>query len=182
MKIYTKKGDNGKTQLLGGQTVSKNNLRIYAYGTIDELNSFVGNIYDQDISKNHKIILFKVQNHLFNIGSIIAYDGKKEKISIPKISNQNISMLENSIDVMEKDLPTLKNFILPSGHSIASLCHIARSVCRRAERHLVALSEKEEVDNLIIPYINRLSDYLFVMARFIIKEKGGQETSWQKDL
>ena len=95
---------------------------------------------------------------------------------------KNIDMLEKGIDIMQDDLPTLRNFILPSGHPIASLCHIARSVCRRAERHLVALSEKEDIDSLVIPYINRLSDFLFVLARYIIKEKGAQETSWQKDL
>lgn len=181
MKIYTKKGDQGKTQLLGGEIVRKNNDRISSYGTIDELNAFIGNIYDQDISRSQKETLFKIQNHLFNIGSIIAFDGKKKNIKLPTIKSKEIELLEKSIDEMQDKLPLLKEFILPSGHSIASLCHIARAVCRRAERHLVSLSENENINKFIIPYLNRLSDYLFVLARYIAKEKGGSEISWEKN-
>jgi len=181
MKIYTKKGDKGKTQLLGGSMVDKNHIKLECYGTIDELNSFIGNIYDQEISVFHKEILFIIQNQLFNLGSIISFDGKKDKIQLPNITTQNIKMLEKAIDKMEAKLPILSAFILPSGHPIASKCHIARTVCRRAERNLVALSQEEAINNLHIQYLNRLSDYLFVLARAIIKENNAQECKWQKD-
>ena len=181
MKIYTKKGDKGKTQLLGGSMVDKNHIKLECYGTIDELNSFIGNIYDQEISVFHKEILFIIQNQLFNLGSIISFDGKKDKIQLPNITTQNIKMIEKAIDKMEEELPILKAFILPSGHPIASKCHIARTVCRRAERNLVALNQEEQVDNLHIQYLNRLSDYLFVLARAIVKENNAQECEWQKD-
>ena len=181
MKIYTKKGDKGKTQLLGGSMVYKNHIKLECYGTIDELNSFIGNIYDQEIRVFHKEILFNIQNQLFNLGSIISFDGGKDKIQLPNITTQNIKMLEKAIDKMEEELPMLKAFILPSGHPSASKCHIARTVCRRAERNLVALSQEEQIDNLYIQYLNRLSDYLFVLARAILKDKNGQEIQWQKD-
>ena len=181
MKIYTKKGDKGKTQLLGGTIVYKNHIKLECYGTIDELNSFIGNIYDQKISAFHKEILFDIQNQLFNLGSIISFDGEKDKIQLPNITIQNIKMIEKAIDKMEEELPMLKAFILPSGHPIASKCHIARTVCRRAERNLVALSQEEAINNLHIQYLNRLSDYLFVLARTILKENNVQEIEWQKD-
>ena len=181
MRIYTKKGDKGKTQLLGGSMVNKNHLKLECYGSIDELNSFIGNIYDQEISAFHKEILFKIQNHLFNLGSIISFDGEKDKIKLPNITTQNIKMMEKAIDKMEEELPILRAFILPSGHPTASKCHIARTVCRRAERNLVALSQKEKIDNLHIQYLNRLSDYLFVLARAILKDENAQEIEWQKD-
>ena len=181
MKIYTKKGDKGKTQLLGGSMVDKNHIKLECYGTIDELNSFIGNIYDQEINTAHKEILFKIQNQLFNLGSIISFDGGKDKIRLPNITTQNIKMLEKAIDKMEEGLPMLRNFILPSGHPTASKCHIARTVCRRAERNLVALSQEEEINTLHIQYINRLSDYLFVLARAILKENDIPEIEWQKD-
>ena len=181
MKIYTKKGDKGKTQLLGGSMVDKNHIKLECYGTIDELNTFIGNIYDQEISAFHKEILFKIQNHLFNLGSIISFDGKKDKIKLPNITTQNIKMMEKAIDKMEEELPMLRAFVLPSGHPTASKCHIARAVCRRAERNLVALSQEEQIDNLHIQYLNRLSDYLFVLARAILKDNNAQEIKWQKD-
>ncbi len=181
MKIYTKKGDKGKSQLLGGSMVDKNHIKLECYGTIDELNSFIGNIYDQEISIFHKKILFKIQNQLFNLGSIISFDGEKDKIKLPNITTQNIKMMEKAIDKMEEELPMLRAFILPSGHPTASKCHIARTVCRRAERNLVALSQEEQIDNLYIQYLNRLSDYLFVLARAILKDKNAQEIQWQKD-
>ena len=181
MKIYTKKGDKGKTQLLGGSMVDKNHIKLECYGAIDELNSFIGNIYDQEISAFQKELLFNIQNQLFNLGSIISFDGKKDKIQLPNITAQNIKMMEMAIDKMEEELPMLKNFILPSGHPTASKCHIARTVCRRAERNLVALSQEEAIDNLHIQYLNRLSDYLFVLARVILKENNVQEIEWQKN-
>ena len=181
MKVYTKKGDKGKTQLLGGSMVNKNHIKLECYGTIDELNAFIGNIYDQEISSFHKEILLKIQNQLFNLGSIISFDGKKDKIKLPNVTAENIEMMEKAIDKMEETLPMLKNFILPSGHPTASICHIARTVCRRAERNLVALGQEEIIDNLHIQYLNRLSDYLFVLARAILKENNAIEIEWQKD-
>jgi len=181
MKIYTKKGDKGKTQLLGGSMVSKNHIKLECYGSIDELNSFVGNIYDQEIGAFHKEILSKIQNQLFNLGSIISFDGKKDKIQLPNITTKSIKLMEKAIDKMEEELPVLSNFILPSGHPTASKCHIARTVCRRAERNLVALGQEEQIDNLHIQYLNRLSDYLFVLARTILKDNNAQEIEWQKD-
>ena len=181
MKIYTKKGDKGKTQLLGGSVVDKNHIKLECYGTIDELNTFVGNIYDQEISTFQKELLLNIQNQLFNLGSIISFDGKKDKIQLPNITTQNIKMIEMAIDKMEEELPMLSNFILPSGHPTASKCHIARTVCRRAERNLVALSKEESIDNLHIQYLNRLSDYLFVLARTILKENNSPEIEWKKD-
>ena len=181
MKIYTKKGDKGNTQLLGGSIVRKNHIKLECYGTIDELNAFIGNIYDQEISTLHKEVLLKIQNQLFNLGSIISFDGKKDKIKLPNVTTENIEMMEKAIDKMEESLPMLKNFILPSGHPTASICHIARTVCRRAERNLVALGQEQEINNLHIQYLNRLSDYLFVLARAILKENNAPEIEWQKD-
>jgi len=181
MKIYTKKGDKGKTQLLGGSMVDKNHIKLECYGTIDELNAFIGNIYDQEIGTFHKNILFNIQNQLFNLGSIISFDGKKDSIKLPNVKSENIEMMEKAIDTMEESLPMLKNFILPSGHASASICHIARTVCRRAERNLVALGQQQEIDPLHIQYLNRLSDYLFVLARAILKENNATEIEWQKD-
>jgi len=181
MKIYTKKGDKGKTQLLGGSMVDKNHIKLECYGTIDELNAFIGNIYDQEIGTFHKNILFNIQNQLFNLGSIISFDGKKDSIKLPNVKSENIEMMEKAIDTMEESLPMLKNFILPSGHASASICHIARTVCRRAERNLVALGQQQEIDTLHIQYLNRLSDYLFVLARAILKENNATEIEWEKD-
>ena len=181
MKIYTKKGDEGNTQLLGGSMVKKTHIKLECYGTIDELNAFIGNIYDQEISESHKEILLKIQNQLFNLGSCIAFDGKKESIKLPNVTEQNIEMLEKAIDKMDASLPILKNFILPSGLSTVSKCHIARTICRRAERNLVALGEEEKINPLHLKYLNRLSDYLFVLARFILMENDISATEWEKD-
>ena len=181
MKIYTKKGDEGNTQLLGGSMVKKNHIKLECYGTIDELNAFIGNIYDQKISEFQKEILLKIQNQLFNLGSCIAFDGKKESIKLPNVTENNIEMLEKAIDKMDASLPILKNFILPSGLSTVSKCHIARTICRRAERNLVALGEEEKINPLHLKYLNRLSDYLFVLARMILMENDISATEWEKD-
>ena len=181
MKIYTKKGDKGKTQLLGGSIVNKDHVKLECYGTIDELNSFIGNIYDQDLKEFHKEILLNIQNQLFNLGSVISFDGIKDKIKLPNITTKNIEMLEKEIDKMEESLPMLKNFILPSGHPSTSKCHIARTVCRRAERNLVTLSKTSEIDNLHLQYLNRLSDYLFVLSRAVLKENNAEEIEWEKN-
>ena len=181
MKIYTKKGDEGNTQLLGGSMVKKTHVKLECYGTIDELNAFIGNIYDQEISALHKETLLKIQNQLFNLGSRIAFDGEKKGIKLPNITEENIEILEKEIDKMDISLPILKNFILPSGAPTASKCHIARTVCRRAERNLVALGKEEKIDPLHLKYLNRLSDYLFVLARFILMENNIPAIEWEKD-
>ena len=179
MKIYTRKGDNGTTQLLGGTKVSKSHLRLDCYGTIDELNAFIGNIYDNTSNITHKTHLLKIQNQLFNLGSLVAFDGKKD-IDLPKIIEEDILMIEDEINLIEKTLPKLTSFILPSGHPIVSKCHIARTVCRRAERTMVALSEISSVSPTHIKYLNRLSDYLFVLSRAFIKENNSEEIKWKK--
>ena len=181
MKIYTKKGDSGSTQLLGGTIVKKNHIRLECYGTIDELNAFVGNIYDDIEKKSHKKFLYKIQNQLFNLGSCIAYDGKKSTLNLPNISENDVSLIESEIDKIDNKLPVLKNFILPSGHTIASKCHIARTVCRRAESNLIAIEQDESINHLHLIYLNRLSDYLFVLARSILMENDIPAVEWQKD-
>tara|TARA_X000000368_G_scaffold415489_1_gene407335 strand:- start:1040 stop:1585 length:546 start_codon:yes stop_codon:yes gene_type:complete len=181
MKVYTKKGDKGNTQLLGGTMVKKNHSKLECYGTIDELNAFIGNLYDQEINTSSKKNLLKIQNQLFNLGSRIAFDGIKDKMKLPNVTEENIKMMEKEIDKMDASLPPLKNFILPSGMPTVSKCHIARTVCRRAERNLVALGEEEKIDSLHLKYLNRLSDYLFVLARFILMENETPAIEWQKD-
>ena len=180
MKIYTKKGDKGESSLLGGTKVRKDNIRLEAYGTVDELNAYIGHIHDQEISKNHKVILLKIQNQLFNLGCLLSFDGKKLQIKLPVITKENILDLENEIDKMEKELPPLTEFILPCGHTIFSLCQITRTICRRAERRVVQLQSKQEISATCLEYLNRLSDYLFVLARLILQEKKGSEISWIK--
>ena len=181
MKIYTKRGDKGETQLLGGTIVDKNHSRLKCYGTIDELNAFIGNIYDQDINITHKNNLFRIQNELFNLGSCIAFDGKKENITLPLLKQDSVKKLETAIDKMDSLLPKLRNFILPSGHPIASKCHIARTICRRAERNLITLKATEDINPLHLQYLNRLSDYLFILARMILMDNNVSEIEWEKD-
>jgi cob(I)alamin adenosyltransferase len=166
-KIYTKTGDRGKTSLIGGTKVSKADLRIESYGTVDELNSHVGLCKDLLQDKEGIQILLKIQDRLFTIGSELACDPEKTtKISIPDLYESDIELLEKEIDRMELKLEPLKTFILPGGHATVSQLHIARTVCRRAERCCVRLANETNVDLTIIKYLNRLSDYLFVLARF----------------
>ena len=179
MKIYTKKGDKGKTQLLGGTRVDKFNSKIEAYGNIDELNSFIGHIHDQDIDKSHKEFLVFVQRQLLNLGSIISFDGTKKSIKLPQVLTKDIQKVEREIDLLEDRLPPLTQFILPSGHHVSSLCHIARTVCRRAERRVVFLSYKGEEHENAIKFLNRLSDYLFVLSRVILSESNISEIYWK---
>ncbi len=176
MKIYTKKGDAGKTSLIGGTRVYKFHDRIEAYGSVDELNSYVGLIADQDIDESYKKILIDIQNNLFTIGSLLAADPEKSKMKLPEIHEKDVAELETYMDDMNTSLPELKNFILPGGATVASFCHIARCVCRRAERHSVKILQDEE--SIITKYLNRLSDYLFVLARALTKEMGGNEVYW----
>ena len=168
MKIYTKTGDKGTTSLIGGTKVSKSHLRIEAYGTVDELNSYIGLCRDILTDENSISVLQEIQDRLFTIGSALACDPEKEtKMKIPDLKEADITLLEKGIDQMTDRLPAMKSFILPGGHPSISHLHIARCICRRAERCCVRLeSQKNEVEPLIIKYLNRLSDYLFVLARY----------------
>jgi len=180
MKIYTKNGDKGETQLLGGTKVLKDNIRLKSYGSIDELNAYIGHIYDHNIDQNTNSFTLKIQNRLFDLGSNIAYDQKNKMISLEKINQKDVDEIEKEIDRIEENLPNLTNFILPSGHLTASLCHIARTICRRAERNLVELNTKDHVELINIMFLNRLSDYLFVLSRHVLKINGIDEIIWQK--
>lgn len=179
MKIYTKKGDSGETGLLGGTRVPKDHLRISAYGTMDELNSFIGALR---ASKDGKILekeLLIIQDNLFTMGSHLANDPDKSQFTLPELKEDGIEILEKSIDQMESQLPPLKNFLLPGDSPENALAHICRCVCRRAERETVSLSHQYPVNPVIIKFLNRLSDYLFVSARFISLKQGVQETLWK---
>lgn len=181
MKIYTKTGDKGKTSLIGGTKVFKSDLRIESYGTVDELNSFVGLCLDHLKANNINNVLAEVQDRLFTIGSALACDPEKEtKLKIPDLHEEDIVLLEKEIDKMNEVLPVMKSFILPGGHVTVSTLHIARTVCRRAERCCVKMEKKEmEIESLIIKYLNRLSDYLFILARFAAHQLGVKETPWK---
>ncbi|MAY82885.1 MAG: ATP:cob(I)alamin adenosyltransferase [Flavobacteriales bacterium] len=179
MKIYTKKGDSGTTSLLGGARVPKHHLRIEAYGTVDELNSHIGMIRDLNTDKNVHEILLNIQDRLFTLGSLLALGKEDSKIKLPKLNEEDVKYLENEIDKMEEDLPEMRNFVLPGGHQLVSATHIARCVCRRSERSTVHLSEVHKVDELIIRYLNRLSDYLFVLSRKFTKDLKVDEIPWQ---
>jgi len=178
MKIYTKKGDSGTTQLIGGTRVPKSNVRIESYGTVDELNSFIGLVRDSVKDENTRTVLKTIQDRLFTIGSSLASDPVKSRTEIPVLKEEDITLLENEIDKMNETLPELKSFLLPGGHPANSICHIARTVCRRAERQVVGLGEHDKVDPLVVKYLNRLSDYLFVLSRKISKDFGAEEVQW----
>ena len=178
MKIYTKTGDKGLTSLIGGARVPKHHLRIESYGTVDELNSYIGLIRDQDISEHDKDVLKLIQDRLFTIGASLAADPEKSKMVIPDLYNEDIELLEHEMDIINEQLPPLKHFILPGGSNAISFCHIARCVCRRAERITVHLAEESPVDEKVNIYLNRLSDYLFTLARKIGDEQSIPENKW----
>ncbi|NPA44435.1 MAG: cob(I)yrinic acid a,c-diamide adenosyltransferase [Chlorobi bacterium] len=178
MKIYTKTGDKGKTSLFSGGRVLKSDLRIKAYGSVDELNSFIGMLFACEIGHTFKDVLVKIQHKLYNLGSLLAVKGEVA-YKLPKVEEKDVQFLENEIDNLNKMLPPLKDFILPGGNKQVAQCHICRTVCRRAERELVELAQSEGVDALLIMYLNRLSDYLFVLARVISKETGANEVVWK---
>ena len=187
MKIYTKTGDKGQTSLLGGTRVAKHHIRIDAYGTVDELNSHIGLLRDQKVDVHSKKILIEIQDRLFTMGSELASDPKNpiaigSKIKIPVLKEEDIFLLEKEIDTMNENLLPMKSFILPGGHPAVSQCHIARSVCRRAERGVIALSENSFVDELAIKYLNRLSDYLFVLSRKFSLDFKAEEIPWKPRL
>ena len=180
-KIYTKTGDNGKTSLIGGTKVPKSDSRIDSYGTVDELNSYIGLVSDYLTEEHTKTMLKEVQDRLFTIGSSLACDPDKEPLmKIPDLHEEDIKLLENEIDKMNEVLPEMKNFILPGGHVAVSTAHVARCVCRRAERLCVSMKEHNSfVEPLVIKYLNRLSDYLFVLARYICHILHVQEIAWK---
>ncbi len=185
MKIYTKTGDKGTTALFGGTRVPKHHIRIESYGTIDELNSHIGLIRDQAIDPIHKKVLMEIQDRLFTVGAILATDPEKttlkngkDRLNIPKISESDIKLLEDNMDNMNAALPPMTNFVLPGGHQTVSFCHIARTVCRRAERLASHLNDMEPFQPETLMYINRLSDYLFVLARKLSHELQAEEIKW----
>jgi len=185
MKVYTKTGDTGTTALFGGTRVPKHHIRIESYGTVDELNSHIGLIRDQDINVLYKNVLIEVQDRLFTVGAILATPPEKEilkngqpRLNINRISEEDIALLENEIDSMDTALPQMTHFVLPGGHTTVSYCHIARCVCRRAERLATHLHELEPTDEQVIKYLNRLSDYLFVLARKLSFDLQAEEVKW----
>jgi cob(I)alamin adenosyltransferase len=185
MKIYTKTGDQGMTALFGGTRVPKHHIRIQSYGTVDELNSWLGLLRDQDMDASGKTMLMKVQKDLFTIGAILATDpdkallkSGKERLNIPKIDEADIALLEEEMDRMDETLPVMTHFILPGGHPSVSYCHIARTVCRRAERMATLLFENQPFEASVLSYLNRLSDYLFVLSRKLSSELKAEEIKW----
>jgi cob(I)alamin adenosyltransferase len=185
MKVYTKTGDTGTTALFGGTRVSKHHIRIESYGTVDELNSHIGLIRDQEMDSHYKEVLIEVQDRLFTVGAILATPPEKETLKNGEkrlqnlgIQESDIEFLENEIDSMEESLPQMTHFVLPGGHTTVSYCHIARCVCRRAERLSVHLNDIEATDELVIKYLNRLSDYLFVLARKLSFDLKAEEVQW----
>lgn len=185
MKIYTKTGDKGTTALFGGTRVPKHHIRIDSYGTVDELNSHLGLIRDQNIDTKYQQVIMKIQDRLFTIGAILATDPEKailksgkERLNIPKISEADIELLEHEMDTMNEALPPMTHFVLPGGHQTVSFCHIARCVCRRAERLASALNDLEPFQPESLKYLNRLSDYLFVLARKLSYDLQANEVKW----
>lgn len=178
MKIYTKTGDAGSTMLIGGLRVPKSHIRIEAYGTVDELNAYIGLIRDQDLAEHHKLVLRQVQDHLFIMGALLAAAPEKSKMKLPELIPADVQLLEEEIDQMQEGLSPLRHFILPGGSTLVSYCHIARCICRRAERITVQLSQESFVAEIILIYLNRLSDYLFVLSRKVAQDNQIEETAW----
>ncbi|GAB3850583.1 cob(I)yrinic acid a,c-diamide adenosyltransferase [Hymenobacter terrigena] len=182
MKIYTKTGDKGLTSLIGGTRVPKSSLRIECYGTVDELNSHVGLVRDQEVNAGRRPLLKEIQDRLFTIGSALAADPEKSKMKLPDLHAADVTLLEDEMDRLNLDLPELRAFILPGGHPAVSHAHVARCVCRRAERLVIHLAEDAFVAELVVVYLNRLSDFLFVLSRAMAHELGVEEVTWQARL
>ena len=182
MKIYTKTGDKGLTSLIGGTRVSKSSLRIECYGTVDELNSHIGLVSDQDVNAARRSFLKEIQDRLFTMGSALAADPEKSKMKLPDLHAADVTLLEDEIDRLNADLPELRAFILPGGHPAVSQAHVARCVCRRAERLVIHLGEESFVAELVVVYLNRLSDFLFVLSRAMAHELGVEEVTWKARL
>ena len=182
MKIYTKAGDKGLTSLIGGTRVPKSSLRIECYGTVDELNSHIGLVRDQDVNAARRPLLKEIQDRLFTIGSALAADPEKSKMKLPDLHAADVTLLEEEMDRLNADLPELRAFILPGGHPAVSHAHVARCVCRRAERLVIHLGEDSFVAELVVVYLNRLSDFLFVLSRAMAHDLGVEEVTWQARL
>lgn len=178
MKVYTKTGDKGTTALFGGMRVSKAHDRINAYGTVDELNSYIGLLRDQPVNEKRHQELISIQEKLFTLGSILATEPGNTKVKVPALLESDVEHLEKLMDTMDADLEPMRNFVLPGGHQAVSFCHIARCVCRRAERLVILLQQTEDVQQIVVQYLNRLSDYLFVLSRKMTAELDAPETPW----
>jgi cob(I)alamin adenosyltransferase len=179
MKIYTKTGDRGTTSLIGGTRVSKAHVRIDAYGTVDELNSYIGLLGDQPVNEKRKEVLKEIQDRLFTIGSHLASESDQTKRILPDLVEEDITLLEKEMDSIDAQVTPLRSFVLPGGHPSVSFGHVARTVCRRAERAVVHLQQDEEVEDMVIRYLNRLSDYLFMLCRIMTHELGIEEVTWK---
>ena len=179
MKIYTKTGDNGMTSLIGGTRVPKNSARLEAYGSVDELNTYIGMIRSFPLEEQELSELVTIQTILFDVGGNLATDTSVEGLKIRLgVTEEDISVLEKAMDRMDAQLPPLKSFVLPGGDQAVSFCHIARTVCRRVERRILDMNREFEVDDAVIKYINRLSDYLFVLSRKVANDRGVREINW----
>lgn len=181
-KIYTKTGDKGQTSLIGGTRLPKHHIRIEAYGTVDELNSHVGLLRDVIEHPNTRDLLIDIQDRLFTIGSQLAADPVKSKMQLPPVFEEDIVRLETAIDEINEQVPEMKSFVLPGGHVYVSYSHIARCVCRRAERSVLRLAESEEINEIHAKYLNRLSDYLFMLSRWLTFRLNAQEIPWKPKL
>ncbi len=179
MKIYTKTGDKGTTALFGGKRVSKCDARIEAYGTVDELNAYIGLIRFKNIDTRAIEILSEIQDRLFTLGSILASEPGKNNLKVPYLNEEDVELLEKEIDKMNETLPELKSFVLPGGNDVIGFCHVARCICRRAERDVVNLAQSEPVPDIVVKYLNRLSDYLFVLSRKLTYDENLSETPWK---
>ena len=179
MKIYTKTGDKGTTSLIGGTRLSKAHVRIDAYGTVDELNSYIGLLGDQPVNEKRKELLKEIQDRLFTMGSHLASESDKSKRILPDLLEEDIILLEKEMDVIDSQVPKLTAFVLPGGHESVSFGHVARTVCRRAERAVIHLQQGEEVEEIVIRYLNRLSDYLFMLCRIMTHDLGIEEVIWK---
>jgi len=179
LKIYTKTGDDGTTALFGGKRVSKADLRIETYGTVDELNSWIGVLRDQDVNAKRKEIFIEIQDRLFTVGAIRATEPGNTKVKIPALLEEDVVRLEKAMDEMDAVLPPMRFFVLPGGNVSVSFGHVARTVCRRAERLTIALNNAESVNPLVIKYLNRLSDFLFMVCRMMTHETGAEEIPWK---
>ncbi len=179
MKIYTKTGDSGTTSLIGGTRLSKAHIRIDAYGTVDELNAYIGLLRDQPVNSTRRNLLKEIQDRLFTIGSHLASEPDQIRKKLPDLHESDVALLETEMDAMDAELPTLRAFVLPGGHESVSFGHVARTVCRRTERAVILLHEHEAVEEIVIRYLNRLSDYLFVLCRLMTQELGAEEVVWK---
>jgi cob(I)alamin adenosyltransferase len=178
-KIYTKTGDKGTTSLIGGTRLPKDHIKIEAYGSVDELNAWIGVLADAPENKERNAFLKEIQDRLFTIGAELASETDQNKQKLPELFESDIEVLEKKMDLYNEVIPTLRAFVLPGGHSLVSFAHVARTVCRKSERQVITLSHNEEVNPLIIKYLNRLSDYLFVLSRKITQEQNAPEIAWK---